>query len=66
MGSKIYQKKLRDANGIQIGLRLSVRDLQSSASFECVLESKYAVVKKAVHVSVIDSNGVGSGAGMLL
>ncbi|CAB3982448.1 sushi, von Willebrand factor type A, EGF and pentraxin domain-containing 1-like [Paramuricea clavata] len=65
LGSRIYQKKLRDANGMQTGLRLSVRDLQASASFECVLESKYAVVKKAVHVSVIDSNGVGSGTGLV-
>ena len=65
LGSRAYQKKLRDANGKQIGLRLSVRDLQASATFECVLENTYAVVKKAVHVTVIDSNGVaGSGGGM--
>ena len=63
----MYLAKLRDDNGRQIGLRLSVRKLQASARFDCVLENKYAVVKQSVHVSVIDSNNeTGSGKSLFI
>ena len=63
----MYLAKLRDDNGRQIGLRLSVRKLQASARFDCVLENKYAVVKQSVHVSVTDSNNeTGSGKSLFM
>lgn len=61
-GGRVYQKQLFDDDRKRvIGVQLTVRDLQASANYKCVLETMYGMAEKAVHVAVVDSLSSGAG-----